>query len=447
MKSNNTIAAISTAYGFSGIGVIRISGENVKKLIKEFFKETLKPRYAHVKKIYHQKKILDEVIVIYFKKPNSYTGEDMCEIHSHGNPVILETILDIITPKYARQAKPGEFTERSFLNDKIDLIQAEAVSDLISSSNIEAAKSAANSLQGEFSKQIHFLQDIILEFRSKIESSIDFPEDEIPNYDKKIFVNYILKLEKNLKCILDVATSGSILNQKIRYVIAGKPNAGKSSLINCILNTESSIVSSIPGTTRDSIDYEVKIDNFIISITDTAGLRLTGNVIEKKGIERTKKALSAANRILYIVDAKKGFTKSDKNLIQKYNIKNYDIIYNKIDLVSIKAHRKKTNNHYEIYLSAIKRSGLSGLKKTILNHYKNTSLSENVMLARKRHIECIEKSLEHIATAKKHLQNYHLEFLAEEIRIVHKYVSSVTGDDTITEKTLEKIFSDFCIGK
>ncbi|MBH43896.1 MAG: tRNA uridine-5-carboxymethylaminomethyl(34) synthesis GTPase MnmE [Gammaproteobacteria bacterium] len=447
MKSSDTIAAISTAYGFSGIGVVRVSGKNVSKLIKKFFGKTLKPRHAYLKKIYYQKKILDEVVVIYFKKPKSYTGEDMCEIHAHGNPVILETITDLITSNYARHAKPGEFTERAFLNNKIDLLQAESVSDLIASSNISAAQSAATSLQGEFSKHIKILENMLLDLRSKIESSINFPEDEIPEIDKRTFKDMITNLEKNFKDILSIATTGEVLNQKIKYVVVGRPNVGKSSLINSILNTESSIVSAHAGTTRDSIRYDVKIDNFIISITDTAGLRSTRNLIEKEGIERTKKSLSEANRVLYVVDAKVGFTKSDEKLIKKFEIKNYDVVFNKIDLLKEKARIQKTKHYSAVFLSAKNKIGLKFLKKIMSEHYKSNNSLESTVIARKRHIENIKAGLEQLYIAKKHLDNYHLEFFAEEIRIIHKLVSSIIGDDSITEKMLDKIFSDFCIGK
>ena len=291
MGINDTIAAISTPPGNAGIGVVRVSGAKVPHLIKEFFNKALEPRKATLKKMRDvDGNVIDQVIVIYYQKPKSYTGEEMLEIHTHGNPIILETILTNIMKNKIRPARPGEFTEKAFLNNKIDLAQAEAVSDLISSRNLSAIKGACSSMAGVFSKKIKETEKDLLGLRASIEATINFPEDDVPEKTKPILLENLSRIKKRVEEIIITANNGIKLHGQSIYCIVGQPNTGKSSLTNLLLKNDSSIVSNIPGTTRDSIQYEVKIEGCSLMIIDTAGLRRTDSKIEKEEIKKTKEA-------------------------------------------------------------------------------------------------------------------------------------------------------------
>ena len=303
MTAKETIAAISTAHGKSAIGVIRVSGKNVLKIIKDFIGSELKPRFATNVKIHDKNNaLIDDVIVIYYKGPSSYTGEDMLEIQSHGNPITMDFILEQICDIYARLSKPGEFTERAFLNNKIDLVQAEAIADLINASHISASKAAMITLQGNFSKNIELLIEEVLVLRANIEACINFPEDDSPDNSNKNNFNTINSLIAKLSKLIKSVDNGIVVNKTPIITIIGKPNVGKSSLANLLLGEQGSIVSSTPGTTRDALHHEVVLDKNNITIIDTAGLRKTSDSIELQGIEITKKSINTASLVLYVVD-------------------------------------------------------------------------------------------------------------------------------------------------
>ena len=446
MIDRTTIAAISTAYGYGGIGVIRISGAKVKKLMRHFFGKELKPRLAFYKRIKTSNdEILDSTVCIFFKGPSSYTGEDLLEIHTHGNPIIMESILEVIFSQGVRPATPGEFTERAFINNKLNLTQAEAVSDLIYSSSIASVKAANASIQGVFSDQISLLSDKLLTTRAKIEASIDFPEDDIPESTKKetsLILNEVISLCENL---VESAKSGIKMNEKHTYCVVGQPNAGKSSLVNSLIGNNASIVSSIPGTTRDSLQYDIRINDYLVSIIDTAGLRQTSDEIEIEGIERTKMAIQRSQRVLYVVDDSIGFTEKDKTILKNFSISDYDLVFNKIDLSGSKAGIKNSNIN-SIYISIKENLGMKNLTDFLIKSNVGGKEGEVPASARVRHLNNANLALDSLYTAKKYNDNQELEFVAEELKNAYNHLVAILGTD-VSEKLLDEIFSKFCIGK
>ena len=446
MSTEKTIAAISTPPGNSGIGVIRVSGCEVPNLIKKIFKKDLLPREATLRKIYNQDgMVIDKTIAIYYKKPKSYTGEDMLEIHTHGNPIILDAILESIIGKSIQHAKPGEFTEKAFLNGKIDLVQAEAVSDLITSRTLASVKGAYNSLSGVFSKKILEVNEKILELRAKIESTINFPDDQIPENESETLKKDLITIVKKIDKIAFVANHGIKLNKQNIFCVAGQPNVGKSSLINSMLGQSSSIVSNTPGTTRDSIQYEMQYGNYSFIVIDTAGLRESGDQIEKEGMKKTKEAIQKSDNVFYVVDDQIGLTEKDKKIISKFQIKNYDLIFNKIDLTKKPPVliREKIN---KIYLSAKNGVGMNHIVELIKGKSSQNTATENNVTARRRHLESAKNALASLYNAQEYLDNDELELIAEELRLAQEQLFEITGGDS-TEELLSKIFSEFCIGK
>ncbi|AJC48841.1 tRNA uridine-5-carboxymethylaminomethyl(34) synthesis GTPase MnmE [Allofrancisella guangzhouensis] len=450
MSTKDTIVAIATPQGTGGIGIIRISGTNSLNICQKITRKQLIPRYATFCNLYHQDEIIDNGIVIFFNSPFSYTGEDVVEIQAHGNPFILNLIIKAAIYHGARIAKAGEFTERAFLNNKLDLAQAEAVADIINASSELAAKSAAKSLQGEFSREINNLLEKLIYLRMYVEASIDFPEEEI-NFleDLKIHNN----LEQIYKAILAVKSSckqGVILSEGITIILVGKPNAGKSSLLNALAGKEAAIVTSIAGTTRDIVKEHIQINGVPMHIIDTAGLRSSDDIIESEGIKRAIKKIQEADQILFVTDDhinNKVKLSDIKEIIPEfYNQipQDMDITYvhNKVDLLN--KIPENTENH--IYISAEKNIGINELKECILKKVGFISQNESIYTARERHVTAIDKAFEHINLAKEQLFLGNGELLAEELLIVQKYLNSITGEFS-SDDLLGEIFSSFCIGK
>ena len=445
MKSDITIAAISTSYGRSAIGVIRVSGKNVTKIIETFIGKALAPRRAVNTTIKDELgNVLDDVIAIYYKSPNSYTGEDMLEIQCHGNPVILDNILSVICTKHASHSEPGQFTERAFVNNKIDLTQVEAVADIINATSINAAKSALLSLQGSFSKSIDELIENILLARASIEASINFPEDDSPDESTLIIGKKIDKIIKNVSEIILSVGKGISINQQPIITVIGKPNVGKSSLVNLLLGEEHSIVSNRPGTTRDAIKNNLVLDNTNISIIDTAGIRSTSSEIESAGISMTRKAAQSSTLTLYLVDDNIGFDEEDRSIISRNNIDNFWIISNKIDLTSEQDASISTKQKKTIRLSVLKNIGIDLLREELSKSLITND--QSVGTARARHLNHLNNVLEHLYLSIKYNDNHDLELVAEELKISHAEMIRIKGGD-INEDLLDKIFSDFCIGK
>ena len=314
--------------GSSALGVIRISGENLNSLLSHLFTKKLSDRRAILTDIKFKNVVFDNCIVILYCAPKSYTGEDVIEIITHGNPVIMNSIIELLCQHGVSNAAPGEFTERAFLNNKISLEKAEAVADLISASDIQAVRAAQNSLSGKFYDDVNEVLTSIVNLRAELETIINFPEDnDTPDLMIKKITEQVERITLLLDNILINSKEGRSLNHKRTYAFIGKPNSGKSSIINCLLREDASIVTSIAGTTRDSIEYELSINNKIVTIIDTAGIRTTQDKVEIEGIERSIKALLKADKIFYVVDVSRGLDEDDHAILKNYNITNYDIVF------------------------------------------------------------------------------------------------------------------------
>tara|TARA_B100001778_G_scaffold94884_1_gene77491 strand:+ start:1823 stop:3160 length:1338 start_codon:yes stop_codon:yes gene_type:complete len=445
MNSVNTIAAISTAHGKSAIGIVRVSGNNVKKLIKTHLDDDLLPRVAtNTKFIDNTGDPIDDVIAIFYPSPNSYTGEDMLEVQCHGNPVILDNVLSILCQKHSVHSKPGEFTERAFANNKIDLAQAEAVADIINATNISASKAALSSLQGSFSLKVELSSNELLSLRANIEAYINFPEDDSPIITTTKTNTFIDKLLRDIRALVESAEAGIAINQKPVIAIIGKPNVGKSSLANSLLCENRSIVSPEPGTTRDAISHDVYFDRTNITLIDTAGIRNTKNEIEKAGMSMSIEAANRSTLALYLVDDVEGFKEDDANIIEDNNIENYWIISNKIDLSSDSKPSVSYKNKKTIRISVLKTIGLDILMAELSKEFIPSD--QTVGTARARHLEQLNNVIEHLYMSKKYNDNHQLELVAEELRLAHQNMLQITGGD-VSEDLLDRIFSEFCIGK
>lgn len=444
--NNKAICAIATPPGTSALGIIRVSGNNLQALCSKIFSKQLIDRNAVFLNINNDEEVLDSCVVIYYRAPRSYTGEDVIEIICHGNYIIMNSIIDLLCTLGVRHAEPGEFTKRAFFNNKIDLVQAEAISDLISASDKRAVRAAQNSLSGKFLVEINNIQSAIISTRAEVESIINFPEDEdIPDLSFTKIQNNIRETVALIKQLIKNSKEGLSLNHRRTYAVVGKPNSGKSSIINCLLREDASIVTNKEGTTRDSISYELNINNKIINIIDTAGMRETNDEIEQEGITRSAKSIINADKILYIVDNSKGLTDEDLKIIKKYNIEDYVLIFNKIDITN-EAPKKTTKQPKEVYVSALDNNGIELIKDVIEDDFESNDITENLYLSRNRHIYNLEKTNEHLICCDNHISDASLDLLAEELRLSHLALSAILGQNP-TEDLLTEIFTSFCIGK
>jgi tRNA modification GTPase len=444
--NTQAICAIATPPGSSALGIIRISGKNLKNLTKQIFSKDLEDRKAILVSVIDHKNLLDNCVSIFYESPKSYTGEDMIEIICHGNQVIMNSILSLLNKKGIRIARPGEFTERAFFNDKVDLIQAEAISDLISSSDSRAVKAAHNSLSGKFADEIKIICEKILSTRAEVESVINFPEDDdVPVLSIASIKNSLAKILIDIEALIKKSKKGRALNNRPTYAVVGKPNSGKSSLINFLLREDASIVTSKKGTTRDSICYQLNLNNSIVNIIDTAGIHDTNDEIEKEGIARSASSIAKSDRVLYLVDDNQGLTQEDKKLIEKYDIKNYFLVFNKIDITK-KESKITTTEPQEIYVSVKTGEGMHLIEDIIKTAFKSDNTAENIYLARSRHIECLQNGQKHLLDSKNAANEKSLDILAEELRLSHIAISSILGQNP-TEDLLTEIFASFCIGK
>lgn len=445
MKSN-AICAIATAKGSSALGVIRISGKNLNSLLSHLFTKKLSDRRAILTDVKFKNVVFDNCIVILYCAPKSYTGEDVIEIITHGNPVIMNSIIELLCQHGVSNAAPGEFTERAFINNKISLEKAEAVADLISASDIQAVRAAQNSLSGKFYNDVNEVLTSIVSFRAELETIINFPEDDdTPALMIKKINEQVERIAFLLDNVLINSKEGRSLNHKKTYAFIGKPNSGKSSIINCLLREDASIVTSIAGTTRDSIEYELSINNKIVTIIDTAGIRTTQDKVEIEGIERSIKAVLKADKIFYVVDVSRGLDEDDRAILKNYNITDYDIVFNKIDLEGLEP-RVIRKSPTEIYLSAINNIGIDHIRDRIEEDFIKVEKAEDLYLARSRHIDHLMDAKECINRCPSHISDCKYDILAEDMRNAHVALSSILGQNP-TEELLNKIFTSFCIGK
>ncbi len=453
----STIAAISTSPGVGGIGIVRLSGENTFKVIEKIFKPLKKQiikgytmQYGHI--IDKNNNIIDEVLVSYFVKPKSYTTEDMCEINSHGNNIILKQILELCIENGAVLAMPGEFTQRAFLNGRIDLTQAESVIDLINAKSEKEKESAIHQLEGYLSLEIEKIKRVILDITADIEASIDYPEYDIEEKTNETIINETQKIVDMLKKLENSFEKGKILRDGVDVAIIGKPNAGKSSLLNAILKEERAIVTNIEGTTRDTIEEYITLEGVLFKIIDTAGIRESDDEIEKIGIDKSKKALKKADIVIAIFDSTQELNKEDKEILEFIKNKNAIILLNKIDL---KDNKLKNNeqilslNKPVIEISAQKRDGIEELYNQMINIFKiNEINTENsTIITNVRHKNAIVCAEENLNKIKEVLNNgMPTDIVSIYLKNAIEELNKITGEN-VTEDIINEIFSKFCLGK
>ncbi len=441
----DTIAAIATAHGQGGIGVVRVSGHNLALLAAAILGKTQSPRQAsYTPFLDAQGQGIDQGIALFFPAPHSYTGEDVLELQGHGGTAVLQLVLQRCLELGARLAQPGEFTQRAFLNDKLDLAQAESVADLIAATTSQAARSAMRSLQGEFSQAIRKLVEDLIRLRMLVEAMLDFPEEELAVPDITGRDAQLQVLRDELHKILKLAQQGSLLREGAHIVLVGRPNVGKSSLLNRLSGEEVALVSATPGTTRDVIRQAIQIGGVPLHIMDTAGLRESRDEVEQLGMERTRSSLQKADAILILLDAGRGLGADDQKILDELPP---DIprlhIFNKIDLLAQPAHVEQQGGETHIYLSAMTGAGLELLRDQLLS-LLGWHQEAGVFMARERHIRALLAASGHLQTAAE--VGRRAELLAEELRLAQKELSSITGEFT-ADDLLGEIFSRFCIGK
>ena len=441
-----TICAIASAIGQSGIGIIRVSGPLARSIAKQILHTDIKTRYAYYGAFYgNDNSIIDKGVAILFSAPNSFTGEDVVEFHGHGGSSVLRRLLETIIESNVRLAEPGEFTKRAFLNGKMDLIQAEAVQDLIQSNSEESALSAVRSLTGEFSAKINKILSELVSLRVFVEATIDFSDEEIDFLESHEVSNKLDSLKKSLIDILNTATQGAILRDGIHVAIAGKPNAGKSSLLNTLTKQSSAIVTHIAGTTRDVLKETIYVEGMPVHIIDTAGLHNSDDVIEQEGIRRAHKEINNADLVLLVYDSRD--SELDLTILpDSVKDKPKIVIKNKIDLVDLKPRIHKVDNLMEIAISAKNGEGIDLVRGALSEFAGLNSSIEGVFLARKRHINAIEETLVFISNAIEQLEQGSSELVAEDLRQAGLQLSQVTGEFS-SDDLLGEIFTSFCIGK
>ncbi len=445
-STNDTIAAIATASGAGGIGIVRVSGPLSKQIAAQILGSCPPPRYAaYLDFKQADNELIDRGIAIYYQSPFSYTGEDVLELQGHGGTALMQILLARCIELGARQATPGEFTHRAYLNDKLDLAQAEAVADVINAATTEAAKSAVRSLSGEFSTAINALLAELINLRMYVEACLDFPEEEIDFITQGRVAEKLAANQSALDNIFNKAKQGVLLRDGINVVLIGQPNVGKSSLMNALSGEEIAIVTPIAGTTRDSIKSEIQINGVPLHVIDTAGLRDTDDEVEKIGIARTYRATESAHIALLLIDAAHGIGEQEKSILKRLPEEIVKIwIHNKIDVYKEEAKCIEKDDEVHIYLSAKTGEGLTLLKDHLLSLVGYQYNSEGVFMARARHLSALDNVKRHLHNAKQQLNMP--ELVAEELRLAQLALSSITGEFT-PDDLLGEIFSKFCIGK
>ncbi len=441
----DTIAAIATPPGKGGVGIVRISGPAATEIAHQLSSKTPQPRQALFTSFKDGAgNVIDSGLLLYFCNPSSYTGEDIIELQGHGGTVVLDMLLKRVLSLGARLANPGEFTERAFLNNKLDLAQAEAVADLIESSTEQSVRSAQKSMQGVFSEQITELVDELIELRVFVEAAIDFVDEEIDFLSDGVVENKIINILDKLQQINKTAQQGRLLRDGMTVVLAGRPNAGKSSLLNALAGHEAAIVTAIAGTTRDILKERIQIDGMPLHIIDTAGLRESENIVEKEGIRRAHEEIKNADKILLLIDS----TDPECESIIHTLPAGLDItkIYNKIDLLGIEPEVTESEHGSQIYLSVKNNKGMELLKNHLKQSVGFNGETDDVFIARRRHIEAINSAQTYVESALNQLQNQAGELVAEDLRQAQNSLSEITGVFS-SDDLLGEIFSSFCIGK
>ena len=446
MRTNDTIAAIATAAGRGGIGVVRVSGPRLESLVRGIVGKPLAPRRAVLTNFLDARsEPIDQGVVLFFPAPNSYTGEDVLELQGHGGPVVLHEILKRCLELGARVARPGEFTERAYLNDKLDLAQAESVADLIDAATTQAAKSALRSLQGAFSERIEALVRTLIELRALVEATLDFPDEEIEFLKQADAEGKLAAMRAELATVLAASRQGSLLREGVHVVLAGQPNVGKSSLLNRLAGEDIAIVTEIPGTTRDAVRLSISLDGLPLHIIDTAGLRESADPVEKLGIERTWTAIGKADLVVLLLDAAKGEGPADRAILEQLPAGLPRItVMNKIDLLGRPAATESASGSIKVWLSAKSGAGVDHLRQVLLEAVGWRADGEGLFMARERHLQALLQADAHLKRAKE--LGGKLELFAEELRLAQEALGSITGEYG-SDDLLGEIFSRFCIGK
>ncbi len=447
-EAADTIVAPATPPGRGGVGMVRISGPLSARIARQILGALPAPRRAHYGAFRDEHgEIIDSGLALYFPAPRSYTGEDVLELHAHGSPVVLDLLLKRAVAVGARLAAPGEFSQRAFLNGKLDLAQAEAVADLIASGTEQAARAAQRSLQGEFSARVNALVERVTELRAHVEAAIDFAEEELDVLSPDTLDARLGAIEGELESIQHAARQGSLLSEGLRVVIAGQPNVGKSSLLNRLAGRDSAIVTGVPGTTRDVLREHIQLDGLPLHIIDTAGLRDSSDPIEQEGIRRAREEIARADRVLLVLDDCTGMGAAEQVILQQLPARvPRTVVYNKIDLSGREPRLKENPCFFEIGLSAKTGAGM----ELLIQHLKQSAGYQEqagVFSARRRHLEALAAARAALTNARAQSQKRSAdELFAEELRRAQNALSEITGAFT-TEDLLGKIFSSFCIGK
>jgi tRNA modification GTPase len=451
---SDTIAAQATPPGRGGVGIIRINGPAVRAIAQQLLGKIPQPRYATYANFCDADgQVLDQGIALFFPNPHSFTGEDVLELQGHGGAIIMDCLLQRVLQLGARLARPGEFSERAFLNGKLDLAQAEAIADLIDASSVQAARLAMRSLQGEFSQHIQQLLAKLIRLRMYVEAAIDFPEEEIDFLSDVKIAHAFTEILTTLQQTQRDAQQGILLREGMRVVIAGQPNAGKSSLLNCLSGYEAAIVTEIPGTTRDVLREQIHIDGMPLHIIDTAGLRASTHVVEQEGMRRTHTEISKADQVLWIMDVSQA-PAIEKNptwceFIAQLPVaaEKITFIQNKIDLLDAPPRQWEYENHTVIALSVKTGAGIDLLRTHLKKSAGLNATTEGQFLARRRHLQALQKTQQHLVAGWEQLTTQRAgELLAEELRLAQDCLAEITGEFH-SDDLLGKIFSSFCIGK
>ncbi|WP_028773408.1 tRNA uridine-5-carboxymethylaminomethyl(34) synthesis GTPase MnmE [Shewanella waksmanii] len=452
--TTDTIVAQATAPGRGGVGIIRISGDKASDVAMAVLGHLPKPRYADYCDFNHQNgDVIDQGIALFFKGPNSFTGEDVLELQGHGGQIVLDMLIKrVMEVDGLRIAKPGEFSEQAFMNDKLDLTQAEAIADLIDATSEQAAKSALHSMQGEFSTQVHDLVEKVTNLRLYVEAAIDFPDEEVDFLSDGKIAGSLNGIIGQLDDVQRSAKQGAIIREGMKVVIAGRPNAGKSSLLNALAGKESAIVTEIAGTTRDVLREHIHLDGMPLHIIDTAGLRDTTDTVEQIGIERAWSEIETADQVLFMVDG------TTTNAVNPHEIwpdfidrlpanLGVTVVRNKADLTGEPMAASQEDGQHVFRLSAKTGLGVDELKNHLKSLMGYQSNLEGGFIARRRHLEALDLATSHLLLGKEQLEVYQAgELLAEELRMTQLALSEITGKFT-SDDLLGKIFSSFCIGK
>lgn len=455
-RLSETITAVATPPGKGGVGVVRIAGPHAYNIAQHITRNSqqFRPRYAHFQSFYDcEDQLVDQGLLLYFPNPHSFTGDDIIELQAHGGPVILDNLVQAVVAQGARLARPGEFSQRAFLNNKIDLAQAEAIADLIDASSKQAAQSAQRSLTGAFSKTIYELVEQLVSLRTYIEAAIDFPDDDVDFLSEGNVYQRLYSIQDQLDKVKQSAQQGRLLREGMTLVIAGEPNAGKSSLMNALSGSETAIVTEMAGTTRDVLKEHIHIDGMPLHIVDTAGLHDSDNLVEQEGIRRAQQVIDEADLVLLVVDATK--EQPMAQLLQELNLTHLNqaqhvtVVDNKIDLNHQKPGMQSLDAfpYNRIQLSAKQGTGIDHLREHLRQTMGLTQHTEGTFMARQRHLIALEQAERYLLEGQHQLEQFQAgECLAEELRQAQFALNEITGEFS-HEDLLDRIFSSFCIGK